>query len=151
MTAPDPDAPRCAMAADLSALSDRLVKLCGLLGSAHDGERATAAAMADQLLRQNKLTWVDVIAIPKLLPPPPEHAPPARVWQEPKRKRGAPECLASVRARYLIATWFHLLSTTERSICQSIVSQRTWTSKKQGICLSRMLARCRKRAGAGHG
>jgi hypothetical protein len=40
----------------------RLVKLLGLLSSNHDAERATAGGMADQLLRESKLTWNDVIA-----------------------------------------------------------------------------------------
>ena len=41
--------------------ADRLAKLCGMFGSNHDGERATAAALADRLLRQQGLTWGDVI------------------------------------------------------------------------------------------
>ena len=36
---------------------NRLVKLLGMLGSDHDGERANAAHAADKLLRQNGLTW----------------------------------------------------------------------------------------------
>jgi hypothetical protein len=39
----------------------RLIKLCGMFSSDHAGERDTAARLADQLLRQNKLTWSDVI------------------------------------------------------------------------------------------
>jgi hypothetical protein len=35
----------------------RLAKLCGMLGSAHDGERAAAALKADQLVRAHGLTW----------------------------------------------------------------------------------------------
>jgi hypothetical protein len=40
--------------------ADRLAKLCGLFSSEHDGERATAAAMADKLIRDLGLTWLDV-------------------------------------------------------------------------------------------
>lgn len=40
----------------------RLVRLLGLLGSAFDGERANAAAMADRLVREAGLTWDQVIA-----------------------------------------------------------------------------------------
>jgi len=49
----------------MSALigSHRLVKLCGMFGSDHPGERATAAAMADQLVRKYGLTWDDVIRV----------------------------------------------------------------------------------------
>lgn len=38
-----------------------LVKICGLLGSKHAGERAAAAAKADGLVRRLGLTWPDVI------------------------------------------------------------------------------------------
>jgi len=37
--------------------TDQLVKLLGMLGSAHAGEGANAAAAADKLLRENGLTW----------------------------------------------------------------------------------------------
>jgi hypothetical protein len=43
---------------------DRLAKLCGMFGSVHDGERATAAAKAGALVRSLGLTWRDVIAVP---------------------------------------------------------------------------------------
>jgi hypothetical protein len=42
--------------------ADRLVKLCGMFGSDHDGERASAAALADKLVRAQGLTWSEVIA-----------------------------------------------------------------------------------------
>ena len=40
---------------------ERLAKLCGLFGSDHDGERASAAAAADKLVRQAGLRWPDII------------------------------------------------------------------------------------------
>jgi hypothetical protein len=46
------------------ATADRLAKILGMLGSDHDGERAAAAAKADQLIRGLGLTWRDVIAPP---------------------------------------------------------------------------------------
>ena len=42
--------------------ADRLAKLCGLFSSDHDGERATAAAKADQLIRSRGLRWADIIS-----------------------------------------------------------------------------------------
>jgi hypothetical protein len=42
----------------------RLIKLCGMLGSEHDGERASAALKASKLLMENHLTWCDVIGTP---------------------------------------------------------------------------------------
>src|SRR3954453_15194711 len=47
---------------------ERLVKLCGMFGSDHAGERANAAAAADRLVRQTRLRWPDVI-LPALPPP----------------------------------------------------------------------------------
>jgi hypothetical protein len=44
--------------------ADRLIKLLGMLGSRHDGERASAALMADRLVREHGLTWSDVIVVP---------------------------------------------------------------------------------------
>jgi len=41
--------------------ADKLARICGLFGSDHEGERATAAAMADNLLRQRGLSWHQII------------------------------------------------------------------------------------------
>ena len=56
---------------------DRLVKLCGLLGSEHPGERANAAAMASRLLLDCGLTWADVVLPPPAAPAPNRRAAPA--------------------------------------------------------------------------
>lgn len=40
---------------------DRLAKLLGMLGSEHEGERASAALMADKLVRERGLTWPQVL------------------------------------------------------------------------------------------
>jgi hypothetical protein len=47
---------------------ERLVKLLGLLGSAHDGERAAAGLKAHEFIRRHGLTWVDII-MPARPPP----------------------------------------------------------------------------------
>jgi len=44
-----------------AAAAERLVKILGLLGSSHAGERASAAAKADALVRGAGLTWKDVV------------------------------------------------------------------------------------------
>jgi hypothetical protein len=41
--------------------AERLIKLLGMLGSNHDGERAAAATKANELVRAHGLTWFDVI------------------------------------------------------------------------------------------
>jgi hypothetical protein len=40
----------------------RLARICGMFGSNHAGERASAAAMADSMVRQLGMTWPDVIS-----------------------------------------------------------------------------------------
>lgn len=40
---------------------DRLIKLLGMLGSEHLGERAAAAAMVAKAMRQENLSWETVI------------------------------------------------------------------------------------------
>ncbi len=42
--------------------ADKLARICGMFGSDHDGERASAAAMADQMVRACGLTWPELIA-----------------------------------------------------------------------------------------
>jgi hypothetical protein len=41
----------------------RLVKVLGMLGSPHVGERAAAGLKADQLVKQLGLRWPDIIAV----------------------------------------------------------------------------------------
>ena len=53
--------------------AQRLVRLLGMLGSAHDGEVANAGRMADRLIRERGLTWPQIIA---LGPTPPATFPP---------------------------------------------------------------------------
>ena len=43
---------------------ERLVKLLGMLGSNHDGERAAAALKANALVRDHGLVWSDIIPTP---------------------------------------------------------------------------------------
>jgi hypothetical protein len=52
---------------------ERLIKLLGMLGSAHDGERAAAGLKAHELIRRYGLTWSDILlATPSSPPPPPK-------------------------------------------------------------------------------
>ena len=52
----------------------RLTKICGLLGSDHDGERSAAALQATRLLRAHGLGWADIVR-PALPAPEPSLAP----------------------------------------------------------------------------
>jgi hypothetical protein len=50
--------------------AERLVKLLGMLGSNHDGERAAAALKANALVREHGLVWSDVIPTAEQKPEP---------------------------------------------------------------------------------
>lgn len=85
--------------------ADRLIKLLGMCGSSHAGERASAALKADTLVRSLGLTWRDVIMIaaPALQPEAPidwrEMAAfcHARRWQLAEREREFVEAMAQWR------------------------------------------------------
>jgi hypothetical protein len=54
-------------------VTDRLAKICAMLGSNHDGERASAALVADRILKASGLTWADFFSssrasLPESLP-----------------------------------------------------------------------------------
>jgi hypothetical protein len=40
---------------------DKFARICGMLGSNHDGERAAAALKATEFLRARNLTWEDFV------------------------------------------------------------------------------------------
>lgn len=104
----------------------RLIKFCGMLGSAHVGERAAAGLMADQLLRQHNLRWNDVLAAPALPPPPPPDPPPVPPWQ-----RAAAACLARPDR----------LSAWEAAFVAKIATYAHSPTEKQLNCLAAVLAR----------
>jgi hypothetical protein len=57
-------------------VANKLARICGMFGSEHDGERASAALKADQLVRGAGLRWNDII--PSL--PSPESLPELCGW-----------------------------------------------------------------------
>jgi hypothetical protein len=97
-----------------------LVKLCGMFGSAHAGERASAALLADRYVRQVlHVTWADVLA-----QPPGEWAAMARYCGE--------------RA--------HLLTPRERHFITTIGRMRTPPSDRQMAWLTAIYSRLREEA-----
>ena len=46
-------------------LAEKLVRILGMLGSDHDGERANAAALASRMVRKLGITWADLISKPE--------------------------------------------------------------------------------------
>src|SRR5271166_5601548 len=84
------------------AYRDRLVKLLGMLGSDHEGERANAARMAHEHLQLAGLTWCDVI----LATPAQETKPRTqRPWRNPARKPGWAEQAEAVAGSLLVTEW----------------------------------------------
>lgn len=115
--------------------ANRLRKLCGMLGSQHDGERATAAAKADALLRAAGLTWADVITAPPIIP---DHVPRIRAWR------------ASNTDWQRMAQFCHSrrwsLSQREREFIESALKWRQ-LSEKQKDWLTDVYARLHRGAG----
>ena len=61
-------------------IADRLAKLCGIFGSHHAGERAAAAAKADELVRSHRLTWFDLLLPQPIVVKPKK----AAKWRKPR-------------------------------------------------------------------
>ena len=80
---------------------DRLTKLLGMLGSAHDGERGVTAAKADELVRSRGLTWSDVVARPQPASAPRRSS--SKGWREPETIREKID--AALRYRGLLNAW----------------------------------------------
>ncbi len=113
--------------------ADRLAKLCGLFGSDHVGERAVAAAKADQLVRQLGLSWHEIIA-PPLAP----DAPRIRSWRagDTDWQRMAHFC----RAR----RW--LLSQKEQAFIEAVAAWRSDPTERQKDWLTAIYARVHREA-----
>jgi hypothetical protein len=106
------------------AFADKLVKILGMLGSAHDGEVAAAGRMADAMIKSAGLTWGDVIARAAPRPEPP----PQRRW----RRTTSPSDTAA-----LCLLWSEVLTDWETNFCRSIVGRRR-ISAKQTVVLERL-------------
>jgi hypothetical protein len=89
---------------------ERLIKLLGMLGSSHDGERAAAGLKAHELLRRHGLTWSDVL----LAAPPIEPLKPG--WR------------AKVAA---CEAYRHCLNSRERAFVSSLARWRGTPTEKQ--------------------
>jgi hypothetical protein len=93
---------------------DRLIKLLGMLGSAHDGERAAAGLKAHEFIRRHGLTWSDIIVT----------TPPKIGWRE------------KVRA---CETYRHLLNDKERAFVLQLATRwRGTPTEKQLAWLDRI-------------
>jgi len=99
---------------------DRLVKLLGMLGSAHDGEVAAAGRAADRLVREAGLRWPDII---------------------PAANRDAPDIASAIS----IAIRFeNLLTDWESQFVRSLRRQRRPASDKQRAILAEIIDKVKR-------
>jgi hypothetical protein len=102
---------------------ERLIKLLGMLGSAHDGERAAAGRKADELLRRYGLTWSDILLVAAASSAPPPEPDQPMSWRE--------KC-AACKARQ------HHLNERERAFVSSLARWRGTPTEKQLAWLDRI-------------
>ena len=123
------------------ASSTRLVRLLGMLGSAHDGEVVTAGRMADKLVRERGLTWAQVI-MPE--PPAPSYTaypPPFDPATEP------PETAAEWRqlAAWLVRNFGDELRSHEHKFVDEMKLWRGLPTEKQRAWMQAIAERFRGR------
>jgi hypothetical protein len=107
---------------------ERLAKLLGMLGSAHDGEVAAAGRAADTLVRRAGATWPEVLMAQLLEPADPD--------QDLDVAWAVAYCLS----------FSDRLNDWEIGFCRSLHS-RTWTTTKQRAVLSNILNKLGAAAG----
>lgn len=132
---------------------DRLAKIAGMLGSAHEGERAAAALKATELLQSLGLTWPEVIT---LLPVKPEAT--VHFMTRPETRRAAqgmsirPEHFALVRrwqiTARMVSAYPELLNERELDFLQDIAVRRDEPTVKQHDWLNSLAARVESRRAA---
>jgi hypothetical protein len=101
----------------------KLAQICAMFGSPYDGERASAALLADKLVRDRGVSWTDVL-----------HAePPAPVVIQPTAPRYWRQCAEEVLFEHPGA-----LSEWETGFLQDILQRGRALSDKQAIVLRRI-------------
>lgn len=105
---------------------DRFIRLAGMLGSDHAGERAVAALKATELLKTHRLTWAEVLE-------------PLRALSKPERRRGPQEQPAAWReAVRFCLKHANRLTEWERRFLGSL-ERRRFVSQKQRDVLASIL------------
>jgi hypothetical protein len=116
----------------------RLVKLAGMLGSSFDGERANAARMATDILREHGTTWAEVLN--PSCPPCPTCA--ARTAQQERSETYRDARSSWTRSSYTSSwrelAWYcqdnaDLLSPWERSFIASILQRWRLTPRQEDV------------------
>ncbi len=124
-----------------SALSadarDLFVKLCGMLGSDQDGERATAARMATRFLHERSLTWDEVV-------------PPALTQQSratsfpPARSSGGFKSLDWQADLAMCRNQRRLLTASEDDLVRSLTKYRRLPTSAEAVSLAKTATRLRR-------
>jgi hypothetical protein len=114
-----------------AAQLSRLVKICGVFGSDHGGERAAAAAMADKLVRDLGLTWPDVINLKPNQP------------MLPDTRKAAPSGIRSDLA--LLRANLDLLNPWERGFVFNLGRFRRLSPKQRAV-VDRLILKVRRAA-----
>ena len=105
----------------------RLAGVLARLGSPHDGEKLAAAHLADQFIRDRKVSWSDVL-----------HAePPLAVVIQPTEPRYWRQC-----AEELLFEHQGALSAWEETFLQSILERGRGLSARQEAVLLRIASKC---------
>ena len=115
------------------ALRDKLSKILGMLGSDHAGERASAGAAADKLVRDAGLSWPDVIGTGAPVGGLVDY----RIWREPRSDRES----AAIALKFS-----EVLSDWEIGFCEKII-KLSRVSAKQRTILDRLVAKAREFSG----
>jgi hypothetical protein len=124
------------MSATLPAVErGKLVKICGMLGSDHDGERASAAKLADDMLRALGLTWDAVIA-PKTLSAPHPAENPFRAKAEAER--------TAWRTKAAVVATSSRVTAWERDFAKDLLDWTAALSERQQACLDKAYAKCQR-------
>jgi len=113
----------------------RLVKICGMLGSDHDGERAAAGKLAHDMLRGLGLGWDDVIT-PKSLRAPHPAENPFRAKYEAERM--------AWRTKAAVVATSSRVSAWERGFAEDLLNWTGSLSNKQQACLDKAYAKCQR-------
>ena len=106
---------------------DRLAKLLGMMGSAHDGEVVAAARQAERLRADAGLTWHDIV-LPALPSPRPQ-------------RRGA---MTLGQAIQFVLDHEDALTAWESDFARSIQRQTSTLSPKQIGILERLVEKARR-------
>jgi len=115
-------------------IADRLAKLCGIFGSHHAGERAAAAAKADELVRSHRLTWFDLLLPQPIVVKPKK----AAKWRKPRTTKAKLAALRESQTDYPGA-----LNEWEREFVISVSRYADSLSEKQERLVDKLIDKLR--------